>query len=211
MTHIFATYTKDWLPLIKLVAPLWYEYADRHGYAVHFAETAPIFPEHYSFTKTAEVARYLREQKPELLWVIDLDMIPTHMAEPAAIHLKSGRSCPIQLTYDINGLNSGSFFIMPAVGALLWLDTVVGLRSVCSSEQHAMILINEAFKNFIEVLPHPSINSIDYRMYPDYAADETITHERGNWQPGDLLVHLPGMSLTQRIHTLPTYLPHIIR
>lgn len=206
--HIFATYTKDWTALVDLVHPLWTEYAQRHGYHLAVVETERIYPEHYSFTKTYAAAEYLRLHRPELLWVIDLDMIPTDMTILAQSFLDPfGSLYSVHLTRDINGLNSGSYFITPFVGAFMWLETIVGLRSVCSSEQHAMWLIQEGFNNVVGVLHHPSINSIPYHLY-EYGLRK---EEDGQWGEGHLTCHLPGMSMAKRIEILKAFIPLIKR
>jgi hypothetical protein len=56
----------------------------------------------------------------------------------------------------------------------------------------------------VKYLPHPSINSYRYELYAGYEGDYFhdymhIPHEYGQWEPGDLLLHLPGLSLEKRI------------
>lgn len=213
--HIFAAHTSDWQPLVDLVEPYWQEYADRHGYKLAIAEMAPDRNDHFSFVKTQGVANYIRSYGdnggPNMLWVIDLDMLPTNMTRGLMVPNIDGWA--IAMTKDINGWNSGSYVLnlsiaMAEIYALTWLDSVAAMRSVVRSEQDAMQLLNGPFCT-VE-MPHPSINSIDYNQYPAYA-HLTLQREQGNWHPEDFVVHLPGMTMEDRLRILPTYLPHIVR
>lgn len=209
MIHIFSTYTEDWKPLIDVVGPLWFEYAERHGYQLQPEVVEPEFPEHYSFTKTAAVLRKA-EAVPhgDSIFVIDLDMIPTNMTydlDMTLIRCAKGGAGTLSMGKDINGWNSGAYFVSGHPLNLSWLRTIVGLRSVCTSEQHAMWLINEAFG----VGETKTINSIPYHEYEGFEFQTKDHHSQ--WQPGHFTCHLPGMTMEQRIELLASYSNQIIR
>lgn len=217
--HIIGYYTKDWIPLVDLVRPFWEEYAQRHGYKLVLTQIEKHGPEHYSFTKTWMVGKYLKYggADADLIWVIDLDMLPTNMTLPigdmTCSFPRPDVITPISMAKDINGWNSGSYLVHCASRytqekALCWLETIVGLRSVCSSEQHAMWMINEAFA--VQEIRHPSFNSIPYCLYPGYD-HLNVQHEQGNWEPGDLIFHLPGMEMKKRLELLEIYTHKITR
>jgi hypothetical protein len=208
MIHIFGIYTEDWEPLVDLVLPLWAEYAERHGHAGHFGCFKPRFPEHYSFTKSAVIAEELAKlPEHDSMFVIDLDMIPTNMTYDLGRTVVKSKypSCGVAMGKDINGWNSGAYFIDNQPWALAWLKCIIELRKDLTSEQHAMWRINEAFG----VVEAETINSIPYHVY------EGFNHERkdhySQWKAGDFTLHLPGMTNAERIPILEDYSKLIIR
>lgn len=206
---IVCVYSPDFQPLYDLVAPVWIEYSRRHGYDMLFKELARDASEHYTFTKCRWLAHKIEHGFSDRMFIIDLDMLPTNLTIPldSFNSYRSDMQIEILMTKDINGWNSGSFFLWPNKLAHTWLKTIVALKDHTTSEQHAMWWINEAFG--VGEQPHPSFNSIDYAMYPDF--NREFTEGEGQWKPGHLLVHLPGMSLKQRLELFPTYTKHIIR
>lgn len=209
MIHIFSTVTKDWQPLLDITTPLWMEYANRHGYQADVAFVDPEFPEHYSFTKTAAVARKAAGlNQGDALFVIDMDMIPTnlHYDLEMTIVRGSGRGPgTIAMGKDINGWNSGAYFVTCHPMNLAWLDCIVNMRSVCTSEQHAMWLINEPFG----MAEAESINSIPYEAYEGFNFEKKDHYSQ--WEPGHFICHLPGMTMEDRILLLQQYIPKVIR
>lgn len=209
--HILCLYSPDFQPLAGLTVPLWQEYATRHAYhlvAKSLEHRNPGVPEQwaqFTFDKTAAVANYLRTVRPDVLWVIDVDMIPTNME--VRVHKMAKNYDAIALTRDINGLNSGSYLATVSVGALLWLDTVVAMRDCVKTEQGAMKTIEQAFLPITTFLHHPSINSIPLDEY-DYGMHR---EDQGQWMPGHLTCHLPGKSNAERLAIFPKYIPQIIR
>ncbi len=208
MIHIFATYTEDWKPLVDLTAPLWDEYAKRHGYEFVLAKLPepPANPPHISFLKTAGVATFMRSiPGNDLAFVIDLDMIPTNMTEPFKHRLGDVQPFDVAMAKDINGWNSGAYFIKPTEKGLCWLDCIVTMRDVTTSEQHAMWLINEPFG----VKEMPGINSIPYHVYEGFNFERKDHYSQ--WKAGDFTLHLPGMTNAERIPILEDYSKLIIR
>lgn len=208
--HVFMV-QNGWPELADMITPYWQEYCRKHGYKFHVEMgIKPGYEDvHSSFSKTAQVLDYYKKEMPDALWVVDFDMLITNFDVMA--HQFVSAKHAITITKDINGLNSGSYFLSGfwTTKCELWLKTVLSLRKYTTSEQHAMWWIAAAYHDDTFYWPHPSFNSIDYAMYP--AFEKSYSHEQGQWQPGDFLVHLPGMSLSQRIDLFPTYFKHILK
>lgn len=201
---IVCVYSPDFEPLLDLVAPVWIEYARKYGYDMLFKELVRDPSEHYTFTKCRWLEQKIQYGFSDAMFVIDLDMLPTNLTIPLEEFYKFSN---ILMTKDINGWNSGSFFLYPKEITLAWLKTIVALRHHTTSEQHAMWWINEAFG--VGEQPHPSFNSIVLDEYPIYAGK--YTEKDGNWAPGHLLAHFPGMSMEQRLDLIPKYLAQVVR
>jgi hypothetical protein len=51
----------------------------------------------------------------------------------------------------------------------------------------------------MKILPHPSLNSYPYEHYPEF---KNVTHEQGNWEEGDFLLHCPALPYEKRAEIL---------
>lgn len=200
-----------WPELGEIILPGWREYCAEYGYTFHLEEgvKSEYTDVHSSFGKTAQVLDYYKREMPQALWVVDADMMITNF-RIAAQNFPSAQHA-ITITRDVNGLNSGSYFLSGfwMTKCELWLRSILSLRHHTTSEQHAMFWLEEAYKEDTFYYPHPSFNSIDYAQYP--AFEKAYSRSQGQWKPGDLLVHLPGMSLKQRLELFPTYEKHTIK
>lgn len=212
MTTIYATYTDEWKPMVDLVEPLWREYADRHGYQLKLVLCDNHFPPyHYSFTKTFFVSQWLKNGGSRFVdstFVIDLDMIPTnmnHVLERTICRSGARGIGSVAMGKDINGWNSGAYFVSNLPYNLSWLDTIVNLRGVTTSEQHAMWLINEPF----DVSETEAVNFIPYEEYEGFEFQRKAHYSQ--WEPGDFTLHLPGMTNEKRMELFAKYIPLIQR
>jgi hypothetical protein len=215
VTHIFTAVTDDWLPLWELVRPNWEEYCARHDYTLYVEEGFDASMP-FTFAKIKAALEYFENNvllcnDDDWLVIMDADIVFTNMAIKIDEMFTSGA---VSITKDVNGLNSGVMGINnngPDVRSVsrLFLKTVVSLRGVFRSEQDAIQTIAEAFDWDIDYIGHPSFNSIVLDEYPIYAGK--YTEKDGNWAPGHLLAHFPGMSMEQRLALIPKYLALVQR
>ncbi len=208
--HIFGA-VNGWPELFPLVLPIWQEYAAQYGYVLHIEKDTPLaYPKrHHTFSKTKLVLDYYKANMPEALWVIDLDMIVTNFHVPAQ-NFPSAKHA-ITITKDVNGLNSGSYFLSGfwTQQVELWLNTVIAMRDYTQSEQHSMQLLQEAYDPYTFYWGHPSFNSMPLDEYSFYRGK--FTHEEGNWAVGDFTCHWPGLNEGKRVELFHKYSPQIIR
>jgi hypothetical protein len=206
---ILCVYSPDFKPLADITIPLWDEYTRRHKYKFHTyigPNLGQLSGFHYSFFKMKVVLEELENQPIfDPMLVIDLDMIPTNFTIPIGGFCSDLKD--ITITRDINGLNSGAFFIFKTPIAEMWLRSIISLRHHTTSEQHAMWWLQEAYDPYTKYLDHPSINSIPYHLY-DYGLRK---EEEGQWGEGHLICHLPGMTNEKRIDIFNGYIPLIQR
>jgi hypothetical protein len=215
---IWATHTSDpsWKALSAVTVPLWREFADTVGHDLHIdiSDHDPAY--HHSFHKMDKLRRFLAANPAELVMAIDLDIIPTFIKKGAYwTGYLNGENTGIptngKLVYqkDINGINSGVMMLGYGPKEMMWLRAIHALRSVCSSEQHAMWLLHEAFWADGNIIPQPFFNSIPYDEYPDYGEKSEF---EGQWKPGHFTCHLPGMTNERRIELFTQkYIPQIVR
>jgi hypothetical protein len=65
-----------------------------------------------------------------------------------------------------------------------------------------------------QIVPQYRLNAYDYRRFyhldPQYHSGTDCYGNRGQWQPGDFLIHWPAATLDERIAMLQEYWPEII-
>lgn len=193
MITVLVAYTEAFDALAAFTVPILRCYCARHGYdlLVHrggFGNRNRQF----GFQKTELVRSVLRGT--DAMLVLDVDTLITNHS--SRIESMMGQEF-IGVCLDENGLNAGSYIIRRNPYSDVFLSAVVGMEGKPGvlGEQDAMrdILRAEMFP-YLRLLPHPSINSYRYDLY-----GKTKTHEEGQWQEGDFLLHLPGMTNERRL------------
>lgn len=194
---ILILYTESWQELADVVFPNVHRYVDKHVYWFK-----PI--KHYVFNgfgKLREIKNLLSIY--DTVWSMDLDTLITNHSIKVEKFLDDTND--LYFTFDFNGLNCGSFIVIRSVFSMSVLNTALSLEGLPSihCEQDAF---NEIFKlspsaifDKVKHLPHPSINSYHYNLYPEIPPQ---THEQGNWEEGDFVLHLPGIGMDKRLEIL---------
>lgn len=195
MITALVAYTESFDALADVTVPVLRKYCHRQGYdlIVHrggFGDQSRQF----GFQKTELVASLLPGTGS--LFVVDVDtMITNH-----DVRLESFMECDADVffTRDCNGINAGSYLIRNSQFSRAFLNAAFSQsgKPEYPGEQDVMRELIELpqVKPGITILPHPSINSYLYHEY-----GQSKTHEEGQWQPGDFLLHLPGMTNKRRI------------
>lgn len=189
---IYIYYTPKWELLADIVLPEVRKYCKKYSFLKCFLESKE--DKDWAFNKMAYLSPLLGEFDADLIWVLDLDALITNPAIPFTDFTDDEHD--IFITKDINGINAGSWIMRNTEASRNFLKTIVNNFN----EPHEQILMNR-YLHMVKVkyLPHPSINSYRYELYKDLLGEVNVAHDQGQWQPGDLLLHLPGLSLEKRI------------
>lgn len=189
--------------IVDLTQPGKEEYAARHGY-VSFVQKEVYDPAYdLSFQRVKLIRDYLLLH-PEIdwLWVHGVDTIITNHNVRLEEFIEKHLDKHFLITKDINGINDDSFLIRNNAWAQRWLGFILSkseeYKNDCWSSQR-VIQHNEyhdEFKDGIQILSHPSINSYLYRLY------QWGPETPGDWRPGHFLLHLPGLNLQERLNIL---------
>jgi hypothetical protein len=202
MNAVYIYYTPDWQPLADIVLPKVREYAEIHQYLIieHQWREKQIMDMPLGYYKMHYIEFVLSELGFDLIWLLDLDTLITNTSIPFTDFTDNEHD--IFITEDIHGINAGSWIIRNTEAARLFVRTVIN-NFDAPEEQTVMKRYLDMVK--VKILPHPSINSYKYELYKDILKDElgerAMMHEEGQWELGDLLLHLPGTTLEQRIET----------
>ncbi len=186
---IYVYYTPSWQPLADIVLPIVKDYCMKHGYR------RALMPSFENNDWAARKMLYLEMLlvNYDFIWVLDLDTLITNPSIPFTDFTDDEHD--IFITRDINGINAGSWIVRNTKASRNFVSKIVDNFN----EPHEQILMNK-YLHLVDVkfLPHPSINSYDYNQYNGFGLS-VPAHDQGQWEPGDLLLHLPGLSLEQRI------------
>ncbi len=197
---LLTLYHDNYQPLADVVLPRLQAYCDRHGYTL-LAHRGQLGPGAIGFQKL----RYLYGQlfggdRFDLALVTDLDICITNETRRIEDFAAPYPDHDYLVTKDVNGINNGSFIIRRTDWTCRLLEWMLTHHQSFTNEQD-VLKQNEAalVAGRLKILPHPSINSLFYDLYPQYGDPVTI---QGNWKPGDYLLHLPGIQLEQRLSLL---------
>ncbi len=195
---------ESYLPLAKLVLPPLKDYCYKHDYTLFINECPPNQKGDYTFIKTQKARELIEEF--DLVFVIDCDTLITSSKKITDF---IDDEHDFYICRDVNGVNAGSFIVKSSEWSMDFLDKINAKKDEYIDEQN---VIEKFVDEKIKFLPHPSINSIPYEYYaPSYGylawekmevAPSLPTHEQGNWEVGDFLMHLPGLPLTQRLEII---------
>ncbi len=207
MNAVFIYYTPDWQPLADIVLPKVEAYCKRHEYVmatstITYGISAPGLCKMKRLLD--KLINGIHDYDYNLIWLLDLDTLITNPSIPFTQFTDNEHD--IFITEDVHGINAGSWIIRNTEASRLFVRTVIN-NFDAPEEQTVMKRYLDMVK--VKILPHPSINSYKYELYKDILKDElgerVMSHEEGQWQPGDLLLHLPGLDMQTRINTFLYY------
>jgi galactosyl transferase GMA12/MNN10 family len=113
----------------------------------------------------------------------------------------------VDVAHDRLGLNNGVFLLRNCLMGREFLRGVLDRRGKDIHDQQAMQNVMATMPELkVGLVPQRSMNSYLYEEYPTIKADEA-----GQWQPGDFILHLPGLGFERRMELLKEYLCRVVR
>lgn len=197
-----------------------YEYCLRHGYEPIQKNSGWTFPKKaIGFEKIKHVLEIF-EQKPYLDWIhySGCDTLVTNFDQKFENIIDE--SYHMIVCFDGNGMNVDSLLIRNSRvgrGLFKWvLDSYDKYKDHFWYEQQALIdffFLAPLGRDIIKPLPQRVMNSYIYDLYPEWKDRPHIDHtgHEGDWVYGDFILHLPGVSLQNRIEIMTEYQEKIIK
>jgi hypothetical protein len=191
--------TTDWVDIANVTVGNAEKYCGRHGYSLFHN----VFPQPNNGYNKIRKAIDVLDKGSDAVWVLDADALITNHTLRIERYLTPKKS--FFITKDINGINCGSFVVKKskwAISFLEWLLKCEGKEKMyCEQDavNYYMALFPREVDTHFSFLNHPSINSYLYELYPEYGKQ---THEQGQWQQGDFVLHLPGVGMEKRLEIL---------
>ena len=118
---------------------------------------------------------------------------------------------------DCYDINNDSMLIRNAPSTIAWLKHVVSLREEYSTrtwfDQAAMIDTMHMMGDRIKIVPQRVLNSYNYEIYPGapHKYKKDVSGNDGHWQPGDFLIHWPGVAQARRMSLARDMLTQVIK
>ena len=113
---------------------------------------------------------------------------------------------------DLHGINAGVFLASnhPETKELLQDliqngKALVGDHPLQEQEALSRFLAFDRYKHTATILPQRMMNAFPHDLY------DRPTDFSGNWQPGDWIIHFPGMRMHGRVEAMPRYIAQIVR
>jgi hypothetical protein len=196
-TTVLSFYTPAMQAVGEVTAQHNQKFAERCGFAfqcrILLDETTP---DEAMWRKPELIFDLLRAG--ENVWWIDADAVVTN---PEA--LPPCDPAKITISCDIHGMNAGVFHVPSTPQTLRFFyaclthgRTLFGDRA--TGEQRAMQHFSgyEPYKDILSFVPQRVLNSYWPMEYSYPGEDE------GAWQPGDFILHMPGLSNERRVDIL---------
>jgi hypothetical protein len=185
-------------------------YAKKHGYKA-VPKTDNFSQEQMHFDKFAHILDVMNAD-PDIEWVwwIDNDALVTNFDTPLTNLIDNDYHVIIGV--DIASINTGSFLVRNSMQARQWLEFILSKKKEYKNdtkwfEQQAVIDFYPKFQEIFKVIPQRLINSYDYNIYNVDGTD--LLGYDGQWQPGDFVMHWPGLNNQLRIQLAQHYQQHI--
>lgn len=203
---VLILYTTSWQSLADMVIPNAKMYCDKNNYTLQVLEYNEPYPSDFGFNKIIEINN-LFNNSTKIVWSLDLDALITNKNIKIEDFLDDEHD--FFICKDYNGINAGSFILRKSKWSENFINYILEQRNKVYCEQDAIESYLDEFPNDekIKILNHPSINSYLYELYPEIPKQ---THEQGNWEIGDFVLHLPGMNMSKRVETFTKIKPEIL-
>jgi hypothetical protein len=195
MTTVLSLSTPQLGDVVALTRPTHEAFTNRWGFNHRHVEFPDMGLEEIMWMKPDLVYEELTAGNN--VWWIDADAAVTNPSKMPYLGPDVTASC------DINGLNAGVFYVENTVDTLRLFyackthgRTLFGDQSL--GEQRAMqqFTSHEPYHGMITYIQQRAINSYWPGAY-DYPG-----HETAEWQPGDFVLHLPGLPNERRVEIL---------
>lgn len=188
---LYIYYTPDWQPLADIVLPVAKRYADMHDYDDLFILSNNV--DICGLGKMKHLRTILGWSTWDSVWILDLDTIITNPEIEFTDFVDNDHD--VFICKDVHGINAGSWIVRNTPASRSFINKVI-TNFDAPEEQTVMKRYLDMVK--VKYLPHPSINSYKYELYDE---PECRGYTDGQWEPGHLLLHLPGTSMNKRIET----------
>jgi hypothetical protein len=211
-TAILTVYTDNYMPLADVVIPVLQQYCVKNDYDLYTYNITGT-EVYYGYKKIEKLVSLLESNEVDLILCIDLDVLITNHSIKIESFIDNNHD--FYITEDVNGLNAGSFIVRNTFWSIIFLKLILGQQAEFECEQNAIEHLIKP-QHPIKILSHPSINSYIYDEYgPTFGiiSDRKIekpTHEEGNWEKGDFILHLPGIPIERRIEIFESLEKEII-
>ena len=191
-------------------------YAAKWGYdALAKTDNFQFTPRDISYERSNYIADLLESGKYDWIYACGCDTMITNFN----IRLEDliDNDYDFIIATDCFNINNDSFLARATPNTIEWLRHVYSLREQYADskwfDQSAMIDTIGMMGDRIKIVPQRTINSYDYDQYPGsipHIYKKDLLGNDGQWQPGDFLIHWPGITNDRRIPLAQQMLTQVI-
>jgi galactosyl transferase GMA12/MNN10 family len=212
--------TDDYMELATLTDQSKQEYCDRHGYKFFKGQDRDLtivtkpFSVKMNFNKMSYVLRLFKEN-PDIEWLLFCEsdaMITNHTIR---IEDRIDNDYHFIMPVDRLNLNAGNWLIRNSPEARAYFEHLYSMAEEYGekewAEQQAMIDTIEQYQDIVKIVPQKYMNCYEPAIY-DYAdVRYDLFGNPGWWEPGDWIVHWPGIREQVRIERAKQLLTQIVK
>ncbi len=200
VTLLTAASPEYW-QLLEIGAPNKLEYCLRHKVQFHVAQHEPHDGFNYWGERESFMLDALDTYDSEWVWFMGADTLITDMTKDIR------KLCDPEMEFiiglDINGINNDSTLLRNCLRVKSFLKHVMYRRDKQTDQCAMNIEMRKGLRT--KIVGQREFNSF---KYDEYHYGE---YPEGNWQPGDFVIHFPGMSNQRRIPLMKEYLKKVKR
>jgi hypothetical protein len=192
-------------PLMEMLAPNKLEYCLRWKFQLHIRHLG-------NQTQWGEREQVILDTLPscDWLWFLGADTLITNLTTDIRSIIEPDKD--FLIGRDVLGINNDSMLLHNCPLTYRFVQWLLGHNQEFPDDQTAMnhFLTKEAsiFHSRVSIIPQRRFNSYPYHLY-DF--DHCRNAKEGHWEPGDFVLHLPGMDNARRLLVFRDYLPKVVR
>lgn len=191
------------------------EYAFQHDYDYH-SLLIRASPMNFAWSRWQQFLE-LFELGYDWILCCGVDVIFTNFYIPIEVYLTPERH--VVLSRDSLMVQGDVILVRNSEPARHFIHSVIALepkhRDNWFQDQTAMEEIIKADPGVVTILPQCDFQTYEYAKYAylggNYAKSIDQQGNRGQWIPGDFILHCPGRPLDEKIAEMKTHLPLVIR
>lgn len=210
--------------LAAITVPNKQKYCARHGY---YFVTGPLGgtgcneAEMYGFKRRMPlVIDMLKTDTYDWIWVVGVDVLITNLA----VKLESIVDDDFGMVVGVepNGVGMDSYLVRKQKGGLEFLELVASFRNKPVGPAHEQSTIeflckqHPEYLKVLKLIPQRKLNAYRYStlhqyafIHPGFLTGIDLLGNSGEWQPGDFVLHVPGIGDDQKLSLLLEALPLI--
>lgn len=200
MITILTAASNEYWPLLEITAPNKLAYALRWGHqlVIRRHQEAGEWGEREIFMSRALLST-------DWLFFCGSDTLFTNFKIDMYSFL--GTDAHMIIGNDLGGINNDAFFLRNCPESFAFLAAVLSKNTTVSNDQTAMNMVMQEMPEFkVMHLHQKAFNAYLQNEYPG----RPCTPEAGHWEPGDFLLHTPGLPLARRIVLARNHLKKVI-
>lgn len=195
---VVTMWADNYKEIHDITYPVLFEYCCRHQYALH--ELKLEDGNSYHFRKHKLFSDLVYKHDIEAMFYLDVDCLVTNLNIKVEDFIED--EFDFYITKDVHELNGGAIILKNTPWGNFFNDFVLDQEGTIPNEQNVYVQYADSLFPKMKVIPHPSINSYDYSLYPEYP--NIRKREEGHHHEGDFILHVPGAPFEVRVNKLKT-------